>query len=157
MRERVLLVVGSGAEPKSESRREATAAGPARLAYVSSSEDVKSALDFPDVGIIVVLLMGRDDVECVDQVLWAVSTSRHRMPVIVVGERYDESDAILYLQMGATEYLSLHDHADSLGLIVDRLLSLDGSHALARDLTTGQNRSLAASAARPLSPSGLSS
>ena len=155
MRERVLLVVGSGIEAQFDPRREAAASGLARLAYITSIEDVEAALEFPGVGIIVILLKGQNDVECVDRVFWAVSKSRQKFPVIVVGESYDESDASLYLQMGAADYLSLHDHSNSLGIIVDRLLRIGGSDAPPCDLGTGEIRVVSTAERRPLIPSGI--
>jgi len=95
-----------------------------RLVVTGSMEEACDLLSCTDARLIVVeWQQATVSSEQMDQLLWANSILAHPAKVLVVEESYRADRALSLFQMGVDEYISVSDHADQLGAILDRLLA----------------------------------
>jgi hypothetical protein len=75
--------------------------------------------------LVVYQLASNEGTGGVEAALLAESRSGRPAPVLVVDEAYDEAAALLFLQLGAIDYVGVREHSDRLGAVIAQLLALD--------------------------------
>lgn len=100
--------------------------GPRSGLSVMNVKGVDLAIDLMDrvePSLVVFHLTDRHAREHLDRLLWSFSQSFRPLPVVAIGEHYDEAEALTLFQMGVTDYLSLSDHRDNLPRVIRSLVS----------------------------------
>jgi DNA-binding NarL/FixJ family response regulator len=123
MAENRIIVVSGEACPFEWISRELSPLGVGRVCGVTAVDDLADVLEDPHVALVVYVRRGRNDRRRIARTLWHVSRSRRPAPVVVVDDAYTEADALTFLRMGASDYLSVADHGDRLGSVIAELLA----------------------------------
>ena len=112
MSERLVVIVSLDAGGRSASPFEAWPGSPGVRFLKTNVEDAAEIVRTRRPSALAYVQAFPDEAYAVSGLLGVCSESKPRVPVVVVTETYDESEATAYFRMGVEDYLSLRDHRD---------------------------------------------
>ena len=104
---------------------------PAGVSFLRSNvEDAAGILRARKPSALVFVRTAADDAHAVSALLGVCSETKRRVPLVVLAEAYQASEATTFFRMGVEDYLSLSDHEDRLlDLVADVALRRGVVHA----------------------------
>jgi len=96
--------------------------GGSRMVVAGTTDEACSLLAMARPRLIVVHWNGLSRYEELNRLLWATTVLPHRVPVLVVADRYRIDQATTLYRMGVMEYISRTHHRDQLGRVLDTYL-----------------------------------
>ena len=88
----------------------------------ATAEDARGVVEAGCPDMLIYYRLEGEDFRGVDAVLWSRSRAPRPVPIVVLGDRYDEAEAMILFQLGVTDYLGVAEHADRLASLTSRLL-----------------------------------
>jgi len=105
-----------------------TLGGVSRIDLVASVQDACELLSKIQPRLIIADWKRRQNgFESMDRLLWASSKLARHTPVVVVTDRYREDQAVVFYQMGVSDYISKSEHLSSLPQILETYLNPSSS------------------------------